>query len=115
MKFKIENLKSYSVMPNEFLKDKRLSLKAKGLLATFYSLPNEWDYTVNGICKITNTGIRAIRAAIIELEMFGYLTRYQTRKEDGTFDYEYIVHVKSKGIDLKNQTWLRRSNATKSS
>lgn len=108
MKFKIENLKSYQVMPNEFLRDKKLSLKAKGLLATFYSLPNEWDYNIAGICKITNTGIRAIRSAIMELELFGYLTRYQTRKEDGTFEYDYIVHIKKQKIKFENVTCLRR-------
>lgn len=108
MKFKIENIKNYTVIPNKFLQDKRLTLKAKGLLATFYSLPNNWDYTIQGLCKITNTGLRAIRSAIFELEAFGYLTRKETRNESGQFDYEYIIHLEPKGIKLNNVTSLRR-------
>lgn len=91
MKFKIETLKNYQIMPTTFLKDKRISLKAKGLLATMYSLPNEWDYSINGLCKITNTGLRAVRAAITELEIIGYIERKQIHNEKGQFDYEYLV------------------------
>lgn len=112
MRFKIENLKNFSIMPNTFLKDKKLNLKAKGLLATMYSLPNDWDYTVNGLCKITKTGLRAIRSALESLEIHGYLTRYETKNEKGQFDYEYIIRIEPKKEDkfkLKNVTSLRRT------
>lgn len=108
MRFKIENLKHFSIIPNTFLKDKKLSLKAKGLLATFYSLPNDWDYTVNGLCKITNTGLRAMRTALFELELQGYLTREETKNEKGQFDYNYIIRIEPVKKGLKNATSLRR-------
>lgn len=109
MKFKIETLKNYQIMPTAFLKDKKISLKAKGLLATMYSLPNEWDYSINGLCKITNTGLRSIRTAITELEIIGYIERKQIHNEKGQFDYEYLVKLTPK-IN-KNATAIRRMKA----
>ena len=112
MKFKIETLKNYQIMPTTFLKDKRISLKAKGLLATMYSLPNEWDYSINGLCKITNTGLRAIRAAITELEIIGYIERKQVHNEKGQFDYEYIVKftpkINKNAISIKKSIALNK-------
>ena len=87
MKFKIESLKQYSIIPNEYLRDKHLSLKSKGLLTIMYSLPNDWDYSINGLCKITNSGTTQIRNIITELEIYGYLERVQTKNEKGQFEY----------------------------
>lgn len=96
MKFYIENYKNYTIVPNAYLKDKLLSLTAKGLLSVMYSLPNDWDYTINGLCKITNSGITRIRNTIFELEMFGYLERKQVKNEKGQFDYEYYIFLEPK-------------------
>lgn len=109
MKFKIESLDSFTVMPNSHLMDKNLSLKAKGLLSTMYSLPNTWDYSINGLCTITNTGITAIRNIIAELEIKGYLTRKQQRNDKGQWEYWYIVHIKKRKVNpIENCTSLRR-------
>lgn len=109
MKFKIETLTSFTVMPNYHLQDKKLSLKAKGLLSTFFYLPNEWDYTVKGLCKITNTGITSIRSILMELELKGYLTREQYKDEKGKFCYTYIIRIKPKKIKpIGNTIALKR-------
>ena len=42
--FRIEKTRDYTVMSNHHLRDKSLSLKAKGLLSLMLSLPEEWDY-----------------------------------------------------------------------
>ena len=44
--FRVEKTKDYTIMSNHHLKDRRLSLKAKGLLSMMLSLPKEWDYKV---------------------------------------------------------------------
>ena len=54
MVFKIEKNQNYTVMSNHHLRDKNLSLKAKGLLSFMLSLPEDWDYYISGllyICK----------------------------------------------------------------
>ena len=42
--FRVERTGDYTVMSNFHLKDKRLSLKAKGLLSQMLSLPDDWDF-----------------------------------------------------------------------
>ena len=50
--FRIEKTRDYTVMSNHHLRDKSLSLKAKGLLSLMLSLPEEWDYTTKGLARI---------------------------------------------------------------
>ena len=69
---RVEKNSNYTVMANYHLRDKRLSLKAKGLLSVMISLPSEWDYTLAGLAYISKEGVSAIRAAIQELEENGY-------------------------------------------
>lgn len=100
MHFKVEKLKNASIIPNFHLKDKKLSLKAKGLLTIMYTLPDEWDYSMTGLCTITNTGITAIRNIISELELNGYLKRKQIKNTKGQFEYEYYVFVQPQKVDI---------------
>ena len=108
MKFRIETLNGYQIMPTEHLRDKNLSLKAKGLLSIMYSLPEDWDYSMKGLSTITNTGITQLRSTIAELELKGYLTREQNRNEKGEWEYIYHVHFKKRKVSYKNCTGLRR-------
>lgn len=98
MKFNIEKLENFTVMPTCHLQDKNLSLKAKGLLSTFYYLPNNWDYNINGLCKYTNTGITAIRNILSELELRGYLWREQVRDENGKYCFIYHIYFKKRKV-----------------
>ena len=66
--FRVERNKGYTVMSNHHLRNKELSLKAKGLLSQMLSLPEDWDYTLKGLSLINREKIDAIREAIKELE-----------------------------------------------
>lgn len=70
--------KGYTIMSIHHLKDRRLSLKAKGLLSMMLSLPKEWDYTLKGLARISREGVDAIREAVRELEQAGYVVRSRT-------------------------------------
>lgn len=70
--FRVERTKNYTVMSNYHLKDKRLSLKAKGLLSQMLSLPDDWNCTIAGLCAINRESRDAIRSTIAELEHMGY-------------------------------------------
>ena len=65
--------KDYTVMSNVHLKDKRLSLKAIGLLSIVLSLPDSWHYTVNGLVGSVKDGKDSVESAIKELKKNGYL------------------------------------------
>ena len=81
--FRVEKNKGYTVMSNHHLRNKELTLKAKGLLSQMLSLPENWDYTLAGLSHINKESIDAIRTAIWELEKAGYITRAQGRDEKG--------------------------------
>lgn len=83
---------NFTTMCNVHLRDKRLSLKAKGLLSQFLSLPENWDYNLTGLTLINKESKSAIATALNELEGTGYLTRQQTQGEGGHFGKnEWII------------------------
>ena len=91
--FRVERTSDYTVMSNYHLRDKRLSLKAKGLLSQMLSLPEDWDYTLAGLCYINRESKDAIRTAIRELEEAGYIRRRQTIDSGGKFaGNEYTIY-----------------------
>lgn len=95
--FRVDKTKDYTVMCNHHLRDKNLSLKAKGLLSLMLSLPDDWDYTLSGLACINKEKIDAIRTAVLELEQSGYITRKRIRNANGTLgDIEYTIHEKPK-------------------
>lgn len=88
--FRLERTRDYTVMSNHHLRDKRLSLKAKGLLSQMLSLPEDWDYTLSGLAYINRESKDAIRSAINELERAGYVQRHQTTNASGKFSVRNI-------------------------
>lgn len=88
---RVEKNRNYTVMSNEFLRNKQLSLKAKGLLAVCLSLPDTWDYSINGLVAICKESITAVRNAMKELEEFGYMKINKLQNEKGHFYYEYVI------------------------
>ena len=81
--FRVEKNSGYTVMSNHHLRNKELTLKAKGLLSQMLSLPDTWDYTLHGLARINKESIDAIRTAVWELEGAGYITRQQGRDARG--------------------------------
>ena len=80
-------------MSKHHFQDKRISLKAKGLLSEMLSLPESWDYTLAGLASINKESVDAIRTAVWELEKAGYIVRRQGRDEKGKMSaIEYIIY-----------------------
>ena len=91
--FRVEKNKGYTVMSNHHLRNKALSLKAKGLLSQMLSLPEDWDYTLKGLSLINRESIDAIRTAVWELEKAGYIRREQGRDPKGKMaDMVYTIY-----------------------
>lgn len=91
--FRVERTRDYTVMSNHHLRNKDLTLKAKGLLSQMLSLPENWDYTLQGLSVINRENVTAIRTAVNELENAGYIVRRQTRDEKGKMAAnEYIIY-----------------------
>ena len=90
--FRIEKTRDYTVMSNHHLRDKSLSLKAKGLLSLMLSLPEEWDYTTKGLARICKDGVDSICAGVRELEEHRYVIRQRVRNPNGQLGaIEYTI------------------------
>lgn len=95
MKIKsIKKEEGYTVMSNYHFKDKRLSLKAKGLLSLMLSLPDSWDYSLLGLTSICIESKDAIRKILNELKANKYLQMLEKRDDNGRFYYEYVIYEK---------------------
>ena len=91
--FRVERNRGYTVMSNHHLRNKELSLKAKGLLSQMLSLPEDWDYTLAGLSLINKEKIDAIREAVRELERAGYIVRSRERDAKGRLrGAEYVIY-----------------------
>ena len=86
--------KNYTVMSNTHLRDKNLSLKAKGLLSVMLSLPDNWNYSIAGLVAICKENETAIKSALNELKENGYLIVNKlkpSKATKGKIGYEYLI------------------------
>ena len=91
--FRVEKNANYTTMSNYHLRDKQLSLKAKGLLSFCLSLPDTWDYSIMGLAAVCKEGRDCIMSTLQELEEHGYLRRERTRNVDGTLaGADYVIY-----------------------
>ena len=116
--FRVEKNKNYTVMSNWHLRDKNLSLKAKGLLSFMLSLPDDWDYSLNGLVKVLKENETSINTTLKELKKFKYMNITKERNNKGMFTYIYnsyeLPEVHSPMVDnpdvevpaLENQTQI---------
>jgi hypothetical protein len=88
---RIEKTSNYTVMSNYHFKEKNMTLKSKGLLSLMLSLPDNWDYSVGGLCSLCKENLSAIKSALKELREFGYLTMTKHHC-DGRYEWEYVIH-----------------------
>lgn len=92
----------FTQIPNDWVRDTRLSLKAIGLLAQLMSHAPGWKMSIRSLARANGTGFDTIKSAVTELEAYGYLVRSeeQKRSDDGTFaDYEWRTADPSQNPD----------------
>jgi len=99
---------NYTVISNVFLRDERMSLKCKGLLAYLLSLPNDWKLYVSELKDRHRDGITAIYSALKELEELGYLKRERVREKGRIQGIEYLISETPnlENLNVENQALL---------
>lgn len=100
---------NYTTISNVFLRDKELSLKAKGLLAIILSLPETWDFSIKGICATIKEGTTAVYSAIDELKERGYCKVATNRNEKGMIvgnDYTFYEDPNVENLNVDNQSQI---------
>lgn len=84
---------NFTVMSNFHFKEKAMSLKAKGLLSLMLSLPDDWNYSISGLVRLSKDGKDGVMSALAELEKFGYLKRTKLINDKGQFSgVEYNIY-----------------------
>jgi hypothetical protein len=89
---RVQKTQNYTVMSNHHLRNKNISLKAKGLISLMLSLPPNWDYSIGGLVAICKESHTSIRSTLKELEQNRYLIRERKNNEKGYFVYEYTLY-----------------------
>ena len=107
---RVEKTKNYTVMSNYHLREKKMSLKAKGLLSLMLSLPQDWDYSIKGLVSICKEKELAIKNTLDELKTFGYLhieKVYPNKENKGRIQYIYTVYEcpKNENVEKSAKTY----------
>ena len=89
LKNKIQN--NFTMISNNILRDKELTMKDRGVLCTICSLPDGWDFSIAGLSAIVPDGVDSIRSSILNLEKLGYMIRTKTRGANGKYTSEIEV------------------------
>jgi hypothetical protein len=102
--------KNYTTVCNNIFKDKRISLKAKGLLSLMLGLPPSWDLTIKGLEKICKEGSRSISSTISELIDKGYIERMQIRDNGNFAGYDYCIFEQPKRYNADTQNAITQNS-----
>ena len=92
MVIRTEKVTNYTKIDNNYLEDKNISLKAKGLLTLMLSLPDGWKFNINGLCLLCKESKDADTYEIKELKENHYVEMEKTYDDNGRFIYEYYIY-----------------------
>ncbi len=113
---------NYTVIDNHVFMNKELSLKAKGLLCQMLSLPDNWNYSLEGLVTLSSDGISSVRAALKELENHMYFKRRRLYEDGKLSGVEYIIsetpmcenlileNLKQGNLNLEKKAQLNKDN-----
>lgn len=104
----------FTIIDNAIFYDYELSYKAKGLLCQMLSLPDGWDFSIEGLSKLSTDGESAVRSALAELKEAGYFRREQVRKDGKISKIEYVIsetkNLENLVVDFPQQENLKQEN-----
>ena len=92
-KFKVNKTRDYTIIPNIHLKERKMSLKSKGLLTLMLSLPDDWNYSLKGLVSLCSESESDVKSSLQELKEFGYLRIQKLAPKKGNGKFEYIYEI----------------------
>jgi hypothetical protein len=111
MTFRVEKTKNYTVMSNTHLRD-NMSVQAKGLLSIMLSLPEDWDYSIKGLCAISGESEYSVKMMLKELKDKGYLVVRRLSPDEtsnGRIGWEYNVYEQPQKQEGEKQSVEKQS------
>ena len=106
--FRVDKTADYTVMSNTHLREREMSLKAKGLLSLMLSLPDNWDYSISGLASLCKESIPTVRSTLKELEDLGYLKiekELPSKENHGRYTYKYYIYENSNTPHKLKMKW----------
>ena len=103
--YRTEKKRDFTIISNSLIRDKELSLGAKGVLNVILSFSDNWNISVKGLTAHLKEGRDAVTSAIHELEAAGYIERHTVRDKNGRFrtmGYAVYEGGKKPGVTLPN-------------
>lgn len=88
---KVHKSVNFTTISKHHIRNRELSLKAKGLLTLILSLPSDWDYSVIGLTSLSKDGKDAVMSALAELSDAGYICIESFRNDKGQYESVYNV------------------------
>jgi len=83
----------FTVIDNNIFKNKKLSLKGKGMVCTMLSLPDNWNFSEEGLAELSKDSRVSVRSTLKELMELGYLVRKRNRDDKGKLrDTTYTIY-----------------------
>jgi len=93
----------FVVIGNETIRDRRLSYKARGILAYLLSLPDNWSISSQYLATVAPDGRDGVRTGLQELEQYGYLVRERIQnQETGRWGWYQVIYDRPCGKDVDN-------------
>ena len=111
--FRVNKSKNFTIINNHILRNRKASLKAKGLLSWMLSCDDEWNFSLEGMQRCLKEGEDAIKSALKELEELGYLNRTKLMPESYTnengekvvvrsqIEYIYNIYEQPQQVDIQ--------------
>lgn len=88
---RVEKSNNYTVLHRAALNDKRLSWKAKGIIAYMLSMPDDWVFHLEELMKHSTDGEKSFRSGFKELKNYGYVKRFPVYKDKKIDHWETVV------------------------
>lgn len=111
--FRVNKTSDYTVISNYHLKEKRMSLKSKGLLTLMLSLPNDWDFSLKGLVALCCESERAIKTSMQELKEFGYLKIDKIPPKKGSNKFEYTYNIYERPLEKSKRQKINKNTEEK--
>lgn len=108
---RVEKRHRYTSIDRAALNDRRLSYRARGILAYLLDKPDDWKTNADSIAAAGNEGREAVRTALKELESVGYLKRRKWRGEKGQWESEWTVLERPEGTEPRRDSGAGQNGA----
>jgi hypothetical protein len=92
----------FTQVSNSFLRDNRISFKAKGLFCYMFSMSENWNFTLQSIATQQKDGLDSVKSAMDELKEYGYISYEKHSNGTGTYFLNDEPNMENPNVENPN-------------